>query len=369
MFERSMQIRMTPAWRLFLTFNAAFWGAAFLLFTVQASLQSAPEQWNLAFRRAALVLWGFSFTSLAHAVFERVSTGFSWRARWAAFTTPALALICTCAFYFVYHVWRPAPGAPPIALDGSGALSDYIVANYPFHLVLWSSWVGLYLAFHYAQEINARERALVLAAAQAQRAELLMLRYQINPHFLFNTLNAISAQIMTGHSREADDMLTALSRFLRHSLAHSDVTQTPLVDELATQELYLSIEKTRFRDRLSVSIDVEPGLSDALTPSFILQPLTENAMKHAVAPLNRTVHIAISAKRAANRLHLQVRDDGPGAANNNAPGLGAGLVNVRARLQGLYGEDALLKANALASGGFCVDITLPLKFASVERAA
>jgi LytS/YehU family sensor histidine kinase len=287
--------------------------------------------------------------------------------RWSLITTPPLAAACTCGFYLVYHVWRPAPGLEPLPLDGG--LWPYFIANYPFHLFLWAGWVGLYLAFQYAQTLAARDRELVVVAAQAQRAELLMLRYQINPHFLFNTLNAISAQIMTGHSRDADEMLTALSRFLRHSLAHSDSGNVRLCDELATQELYLSIEKTRFRERLVVNTTVAPELGDALVPNFVLQPLIENAMKHAVTPSVGPVTVIIAAARDGDCLCLSVEDDGAGAANSNAPGLGAGLANVRARLEALYQDKAALRASALASGGYRVELQLPLEFARTEWAA
>lgn len=341
-----------------------------MLFAAQASLLGFEEQLNLALRRGVLVVWGFTLTSLAHAAFERAAATFRLRLRWTLLTTPVLAGVCTSGFYLVYHVWRPAPGLAPLPLDGSGTLSAYMIANYPFHLFLWLGWVGLYLAFDYAQTLAARDRQLMVVAAQAQRAELLMLRYQINPHFLFNTLNAISAQIMTGHSREADDMLVALSRFLRHSLANSEATKTRLADEVASQQLYLSIEKTRFRERLDVKFDIEPGLERALVPSFVLQPLTENAMKHGVAPLARSVTVTIRAADIGGRLRLRVEDDGPGAANSNAPGLGAGLANIRARLEALYGDRASLRAGARPEGGFCVEISLPLELASdLEQAA
>jgi signal transduction histidine kinase len=361
--------RANARWKLFLIFNAAFWCAAFLLFAAQAGLLGSDEQWNLSLRRAVLVTWGFTLTTLAHAAFEWAATQFSDRVRWSLLTTPILAAVCTCGFYVVYHVWRPAPGLEPFPLEGVGGLWPYLVANYPFHLFLWAGWVGLYLAFHYAQTIAARDRELVVVAAQAQRAELLMLRYQINPHFLFNTLNAISAQIMTGHTREADDMLTALSRFLRHSLAHSDLGNVRLGDELATQELYLSIEQVRFRERLVVKTQIEPMLEDALVPGFVLQPLIENAMKHAVMASSRPVTVTVSAARNGDGLRIRVEDDGPGAANSNALGLGTGLANIRARLEALYGDQAAVHVSTRPSGGFSVEMLLPLELAALEQAA
>jgi len=362
-------VNISPAWRVFLTFNAAFWGSAFILFAMQANLLEAGEQWSLSLRRGVMVAVGFALTTGAHAAFERFGAGFSQRLRWCAATLPFLAAVCAAGFYGVYHVWTPSAALPPIALASGTTFSTYVVENYPYHLVLWTGWVGLYLTLAYAQALSARDRRLMEVAAQAHQAELKMLRYQINPHFLFNALNAISAQVLTGHAHEAEEMLTALSRFLRHSLAHSDANKASLAEELTTQRMYLSIERARFRERLDVHFEIEAGLEEALVPNFLLQPITENAMKHAVQRVGRTVKVTIAAARVEERLVLVVEDDGPPPAAADASGLGAGLANVRARLTRLYGAAASMKVGPRQGGGYRAEIHLPLEFEQMERAA
>lgn len=361
--------RALSAQRLFLLFNAAFWTGAFLIFAAQASLSGAEGQWNLGLRRTALVLWGCLLTSALHCWLEVRATPFSARLRLAIAGVPLIAGVCTTLFYYAYHIWRPLPNLDPFPLEGVTALGEYFVANYPFHLLLWVSWSGIYLSYNYATALAHRERDLAVVAAQAHRAELMMLRYQLNPHFLFNALNAISGQIMTGHAREADAMLTALARFLRHSLANGDATFVSFAEELQAQRLYLNIEQVRFRDRLKLVFHTDPSLDDARVPAFLLQPIVENAIKHAVARVDRQVELTISARRDGDLVELKVCDDGPAAANSDASGTGTGLNNVRERLRAIYGARAAVEAGARPSGGYAVRILLPLERGRVERVA
>ena len=219
-----------------------------------------------------------------------------------------------------------------------------------------------------------RERAsrAELAAARAEsaatNARLAALRYQLNPHFLFNTLNAISSMVVTNRPAAAEGMLTKLSEFLRGTLASRPDAMVPLEDELASIANYLEIEGFRLRDRLTFEVDCPPELADEPVPSFILQPLIENAVKHGVAPTSRPVTITVRATEDGDgKLLIAVSDDGGGTAVI-AAGFGVGLANVRERLLSVYGLDAELRTERL-SPGFSVTMAIPMTEASERQAA
>ena len=323
----------------------------------------------MALRRSVLVACGFFVTSAVHFAIGRLGVGFKRRVLCTALITPGIALLCTSTFFFVFHVWRPRPSMTPLPFESASTLGGYILENYPSHLFIFLAWTGLYLAYMYAHALADRERRIMLAAAQAQRAELTLLRYQINPHFLFNTLNTISAQVLTGNSREADRMLSALSRFLRHSLNSSSETLTPLGKEIETIKLYLEIEQSRFTPRLSVGFDVSADAARVLVPSFLLQPLVENTIKYAVSAVRRPVRLEIKASVEAGTLKLSVIDDGPGKAAPSSTGPGIGLANVRSRLETIFGPSATMTSGPRKHGGFAVTIVMPATFAEIGRAA
>lgn len=209
-----------------------------------------------------------------------------------------------------------------------------------------------------AVERRERERQLDDARAAATSARLAALRHQLNPHFMFNTLNAIGSLVETGRTREAGEMIDRLSTFLRSTLGGDGAPDTPLDEELAMIEAYLDIEAVRFRDRLSVVVDVPEALRRARVPSFVLQPLVENAMRHAVARSLRPVTVTLSASALAGDLLIEVVDDGAGQVDATAPGAGVGLRNVRDRLALLYGPAGRLEA-ARHGHGFRAAIRLP----------
>lgn len=205
---------------------------------------------------------------------------------------------------------------------------------------------------------QARELAHALAAAQ--HAQLAALRYQLNPHFLFNTLNAISAMIVTKRNEEAELMTDKLSSFLRASLASEPTDLVPLDQELTLIEDYLEIESIRFGDRLHVEIDCDGDACGVPIPSFLLQPLVENAIKYGVAPSLTPVIIKVIGRCDGNDLVVTVEDDGRSAgAAVKSGGAGVGLQNVRQRLTALYGDTASLSAGP-RSPGFGATIRLPL---------
>jgi len=211
-----------------------------------------------------------------------------------------------------------------------------------------------------------RERELALAREKATQAEaaasaarLAALRYQLNPHFLFNTLNAISSLIVTREYGPADAMLGKLSEFLRATLSADPDALIALEDELATLQHYLEIESARFEERLEVIFVCPPELNDALVPSFVLQPLVENAIKYAVAPSAEPVVVKVEAASHGASLVIFVEDDGTGGESPAKPGTGVGIPNVRQRLQTLYGSEGTLET-ARRERGFVSILRMPL---------
>lgn len=204
---------------------------------------------------------------------------------------------------------------------------------------------------------QARELAQALAAAQ--HAQLAALRYQLNPHFLFNTLNAISAMIVTRRNEEAEVMTDKLSSFLRASLASDPTELIPLDQELSLIEDYLEIESIRFGERLHIEIDCASDACAVPVPSFLLQPLVENAIKYGVAPSLEPVNIRVTGRTDGDALVVTVEDNGRGAgAAVKTGGTGVGLQNIRQRLTALYGDAASLTASR-RSPGFAATIRLP----------
>ena len=220
------------------------------------------------------------------------------------------------------------------------------------------------ILFHvnYARRASIQqERHLAEANVAAQQAQLAALRYQLNPHFLFNSLNSISALIVTGRNKDAEAMTNRLSAFLRSSLNANPTELIALDEELALTEEYLDIESVRFGDRLSIAVDCADEACDALVPSFLVQPLVENAVKHGVARSRAPVEIRIHAAMQDGTLCIEVANclvpaDGQEAAGG--PGGGLGLANVRHRLAAVYGSRATLSAGE-ADGRFVATIRIP----------
>lgn len=236
-------------------------------------------------------------------------------------------------------------------------LTDIAIGRY----FLLLAWAALYFAMVTAQQARAAERREGEYRRAAKTAELRSLRYQVNPHFLFNTLNSLSALVMTGKGQAAETMIQSLSSFYRRSLAEDPTGDVALDQEVALQRAYLEIEAARFPDRLVTDLDVPEALEDARVPGMILQPLVENAVKYAVTPTRNAVTVTIAAREEYGRLVIEVRDNGPGAPHSGRPGFGIGLANVRDRLEARYGQDASLAAGPDAEGGWRAVLRLPLE--------
>jgi hypothetical protein len=225
------------------------------------------------------------------------------------------------------------------------------------------AWCALYLALLTGVAARASERRESAYRRAARAAELRSLRYQVNPHFLFNTLNSLSALVLTGRTADAERMIGTMSTFYRHSLAEDPTGDVPLRQELELQRLYLDIEAVRFPQRLRTRYDLPAELEGVCVPGMILQPLVENSILHALAPTAQTVTITIAAHAAGDRLLLEVSDDGPGIVADAPPGhrgFGIGLANVRERLAARFGTAARVTSGAIPGGGYCTRLDLPL---------
>ena len=234
-------------------------------------------------------------------------------------------------------------------------LTDVALGRY-FLLI---AWAGLYIALGNAEMARASERREGEYKRAAKAAELRSLRYQVNPHFLFNTLNSLSALVMVGRSEQAEKMIQTISSFYRHSLAGDPSADVPLADEIALQRHYLEIEAVRFPERLICEFDVPEGLENACVPGMILQPLVENSIKYGVSASTRPVTIRIAAQEAGGKLVLSVADDGPGKSGQNG-GTGIGVENVRNRLAARFGDEARVESGPLPAGGYATVLTIPL---------
>jgi LytS/YehU family sensor histidine kinase len=209
--------------------------------------------------------------------------------------------------------------------------------------------------------LRAADRHAAMLAREAQEAQLRALRYQINPHFLFNTLNSLSSLILSQKTNVAERMLMNLSTFFRATLSADPTADVPLEEEIKLQRLYLDIEQIRFPDRLSVEVDVPDALRSAQVPVLILQPIVENAVKYGVAKSKKPVRIRISAYEEAGRLHIKVKDDGEAApADLENPSTGVGLRNVCDRLIARYDNRAGCLHGPDPDGGYTVHLFMPV---------
>lgn len=241
-----------------------------------------------------------------------------------------------------------------------------LLPSMPVNLFLLGSWAGFYFGINYYLNLrNEIERTLV-SARLADQAQLKMLRYQLNPHFLFNTLNAISTLVLEQDGKQANAMLTQLSAFLRYSLDSDPLQKTSLAEEVRALKLYLEIEKTRFDDRLKVNFDIDEDVMGARVPSLIMQPAIENAIKYAIAQMESGGEITVRAKRDGRMLQMDVCDNGPNAPEDPSQLLrdakaGVGLINMRDRLTYMYGDRSEFKLSLVEPHGLCVCLRIPFE--------
>jgi two-component system, LytTR family, sensor kinase len=239
-----------------------------------------------------------------------------------------------------------------------GPFPDF--GNTVYYTFLLLAWSALYFGIQAYLDLLAGRRRLHRAEELARQARLEALRLQLQPHFLFNTLNSISTLIAEGRGADANRMLSRLADFLRLTLEAPSAPEASLGAEIELARRYVEIEEVRFGERLRLDLEVEPECQEARVPAMLLQPLVENAVRHAVALRSEGGRIVLGARRRAGALEIDVEDDGPGFPAAVEPGAGVGLANCRHRLAQLYGGAARLELGSGRLGGARVRIRLPL---------
>lgn len=336
-------------------FTALFWAAIFVVHTLQMELANEREDLRTIAARAAISVIAFLLCLPIGAVVRRTLDRPLLRRMLVigGACLPAAVIFAAVGHMTWYEILEVAEPSYP-AVIGIAIQSHY-------YFILFVLWAVFSSAILYSAQLQERERKLLEAQALAHEAELKMLRYQINPHFLFNTLNAVSALIVTGQSAAAEAMVAKLARFFRNALSRESSAKVTLEEDIRVQLEYLNIELTRFPERLSWSIDLEPGLEQALVPHLILQPLFENAIKHGVARSKAPVEIRLTARRSGGELHITIDNTvRAGAPDDSRNGEGVGLPNVARRLATFYGEQGALTAGERGDR-FVVQLHLPLE--------
>jgi signal transduction histidine kinase len=349
--------------RAFWLLQGGGWGSYFLLRT----LGGLANRMGLTFILPTIIVTatGFSLTLLMAAAYRRVI-----RMRPVFVWTSTLVIVAAAAALFsLLEVWAHAtfyePGWKPVGIEFLGAiLLDAAVLG---------AWSGLYFGINYYLLLAEQTRRMGAIAAQANSAQLEMLRYQLNPHFLFNTLNSISTLVLLKQTERANAMLSRLSSFLRYSLVGEREGLATVAQETEALKLYLDIERTRFEERLRATFEIEPRAMEGRLPSLILQPIIENAVKYAVTPAEDGADIAVDIRVVTHadgpRLVITVADTGPGidfaTLNGEAPvttsGTGVGLPNIRDRLAQAYGDDHRFELEPNDPDGLIVLIDIPFQ--------
>lgn len=361
-----LPFRPTP---FFADKNRAFWNLQFIGWGGSALLRAMtniangkPEQIVLT---VIATITGFSISLILSVIYGQLIN----RRPLVTWSLSAVALAIAVAVSATINGWT-------LTLTRSASeagLAQTILSVFYMDMPLLGAWSALYYAINYYLQVEQQADRLERLEAQATSAQLAMLRYQLNPHFLFNTLNSISTLVLLKQTEPANAMLTRLSGFLRHTLVSQPGGKVTVAQEVETLKLYLDIERMRFEERLRTVFNIDPAAADALIPSFLLQPLVENAVKYAVSPQEEGARISLSAQLVGQRLRLTVSDTGPGLRGSapratlpaammgagNTMSTGVGLANIRDRLAQAYGEDHLFDIRTPPEGGFTVVIEVP----------
>ena len=366
--DNQVQATVPRRWRL-----SSFWWlvTAFWLFIALASalemslLQSAHIAESLLAAVLRLLPWVFLTPLIVWTCSAYTLERSTWkRAIWAYLAVCALSFAIVGVFAY-FSPPAPSPVRPGDTLSRSvnrepRTMAFVILRRITFQLPIFWGLVGVAHALRFYERSKDRERREVELESRLAQARLQALRMQINPHFLFNTLNSI-ASLVSEDARAAEAMIEALSDFLRLTLNASDQQEVAVREELQFLDRYLHIEQTRFGPRLSIEKQIESAALDAIVPILILQPLVENAVKHGIESQLAPGIIRIAVERAGDRLRLEVTDSGRGltAAPEGRLQEGVGLSNTRSRLQELYGERGTLELRPGKAGGFSAEIRLP----------
>lgn len=382
---------------------ALLWGLYFALITVRSFVFDHDLQAEMAARRILVTIAGIGLTIALWALLRLVDRQSLWIKIGAAslFAMPVAVAIGQINHFFFEDMQKQLqqkyaeergfrfdekgnllydlPEGASIEAPGPKGTNSFdrsesllIVpaeqANSPWQSVLeialgryflLLAWASIYFALLAGTQARVAERREQQFRSAAKAAELRSLRYQVNPHFLFNTLNSLSALVMTGKAEQAERMIQTISRFYRHSLADEPTSDVTLQEEFDLQKLYLDIEAVRFPERLKPVFELPEDLAEARVPGMILQPLIENSVKYAVSAVSRPVTITVAAHEEFDRLVITISDDGPGVPEGTPHGFGIGLANVSDRLEARFGSDIGFTSTPIP-GGYRTEIRVPL---------
>ena len=349
--------------RAFWNLHSAGWAGALVLRAASGIAQGQPVSFLVPILISAVT--GYSITLVLSVIYRFLIDQrpiITWSVTFAAVAVATIGY----AYIDVWVLQTIREGA-----DETPFAQLWLAAIY-INSVLLAAWSALYYAINYFVRAEEQADQMLRLEAQATSAQLTMLRYQLNPHFLFNTLNSISTLVLLKQTEQANAMLSRLSSFLRFTLINEAEAKVPLTQEIETLKLYLDIEKMRFEERLRTTFDIDPAATNALVPSLLLQPLVENAIKYAVTPKEEGADISISAHLVGQRLRIIVSDTGPGlllGQQDHSLSTGVGMANTRERLSQAYGDQQRFEHYVKASGGFEVLLELPYqtKTISVEN--
>jgi signal transduction histidine kinase len=348
--------------RAFWMLQGAGWGG-YLLLRAVSNFSNRTFSFEDLIRVTIEAIVGYCITLLLSALFgyyrrlPRITGILATVATLAAGT-----LIYAILTAFTVSVMRGEPGIEVPLVLGSLFLNFTVLAG----------WSALYFGINFYLIVEDQADQMVHLESQASSAQLAMLRYQLNPHFLFNTLNSISTLVLLKQTDRANAMLARLSNFLRYTLANEPTAHVTLSQEVETLKLYLEIEKMRFEQRLRPEFDIDPRTAKARLPSLLLQPLVENAIKYAVTPQEEGAEIRVTARLAGDRVQITVSDTGPGLIEGrNRPSLstGVGLTNIRERLAQAFGQDHRFETRTDPGRGFRVEIEIPFQLEEQREAA
>ncbi len=371
-----LQIQAAPFFasknRAFWNLQLAGWGAAFLLRGVSALANQQPL--DLLALILVTTITGFSISLILSVIYRKLIQ----QQPLVTWGLTAVVLMIAVLLHASIDAWVQGVY---YAAARETTFAQRLIGLIPLPLAMLGGWSALYYAINFFLTVEQQADRLERLEAQATAAQLAMLRYQLNPHFLFNTLNSISTLVLLKQTEPANAMLTRLSGFLRHTLIAEPGSQVTLAQEIETLQLYLDIERMRFEERLRTQFEIEDAALGAQLPAMLLQPLVENAIKYAVSTQEEGAQIALTARVIGERLRLTVEDTGPGvddsprdAARDQALGrpvsTGVGLANIRNRLAQAYGENHLFETRSEAGGGFTVLIEIPFtRAASAQEVA
>jgi sensor histidine kinase YesM len=347
--------------RAFWILQSGGWGGYFLLRILSGIANNMG--WSIILHTALLTGTGYSITLLMAAAYRRLI-------RMKPLVTWMVSIVIVmiaAASFSAIEAWSHAtfikPGVRPQGIEFLGAIV--------FTVSLLIAWSALYYAINYYLLLEERHDRMVRLESQASSAQLAMLRYQLNPHFLFNTLNSISTLVLLKQTEQANAMLSRLSSFLRYTLVNEPTAQVTVAQEVETLKLYLEIEKMRFEDRLRPKFHIEAAVAGARLPSLLLQPLVENAIKYAVTPQEEGADISVEARKSGDRVLITVQDTGPGAdaayTVRAEQSTGVGLANIRDRLAQAYGPEHRFETQTNIQGGFNVTIEFPYSVEAPEE--